>query len=173
MSGYHAVAVDGEIAPETLIRAVYGLDARASIEPRGTGEFPWGAAPGTAGVARAGGWTIVGGDLPPALGSDGESASLAELSRGRRLFRWVVANASGSVGLDQFTDGEHQRSFWSVEGEVVNSGGSPLAGEPEGGLEEADQGEVDERTIVGILEPHIGPWEVIGTAEYRMFSFGR
>jgi hypothetical protein len=172
MSGYHAVAVDGEIAPEILIRAVYGLDAGASVEPRGTGHFPWGADAGTAGVAVVGGWNLVCGDFPASFGSDEEAAALAELSRGRRLFRWAVEDASGSVGFDQITDGEHQRGFWSVEGEVVSSIGSPLDGEPEGGLEEAEQSEVDEWTVVGLLEPHLGPWDPIGSAEYRMYGFG-
>src|SRR5688500_9116287 len=115
MSGFHAVAIEGAVAPETLIRTVYGLDAGAALEPRGTGEFPGSSDPGTAGIASIGEWTIVAGGFPASLGSDDEAAGLARLSRGRRLFRWAEQTTSGSVGLDHYADGEHLRSFWSVE----------------------------------------------------------
>jgi hypothetical protein len=172
MSGFHAVAIEGAVDPETLIRPVYGLDAGAALKPQGTGEFPGSSDSGTAGVASSGGWTIVVGGFPADLGSDEEAARLARLSRGRRLFRWAEQTTSGSVGLDHFADGEHLRSFWSVEGEVVETKGAPLEGEPEGGFEEADQSEVDVWSVVEVLEPCIGPWDPIGAAEYRMFSFG-
>jgi len=126
MSGFHAVAVEGDGAPESLIRSVYGLEADVAVEPRGSGEFPGNSDLGEAGVARVGGWSIVAGGFPEGMGSDEETAILAQFSRGRRIFRWAEETTSGSVGLDSFADGEHLRSFWSVEGEVVETKGEPL-----------------------------------------------
>jgi len=172
MSGFHAVAVEGDGDPESLIRSVYGLDADVAVEPRGSGEFPGDADMGEAGVARVGGWSIVAGGFPEGVGGDEETAILARFSRVGRIFRWAEESTCGSVGLDSFADGEHLRSFWSVEGVVVATKGEPLEGEPEGGFEKVDQSEVDVWSVVDVLEPHIGPWDAIGAAEYQLFGFG-
>jgi hypothetical protein len=173
MGGFHALAVEGDLAPDALIRSVYGLGAEVALKPRGIGEFEHRADDRTAGAGHVAGWTVVWGCFPGSFGSVDELAGFAQLSRGRRLFRWAEESVSGSVGLDYFVDGEHLRNFWSIEGEVAEAQGSPLEGEPEGGFEEADQGEVDVWSVVEVLERYIGPWDTIGAAEYQMFSFGR
>jgi len=173
MGGFHAVAVEGDLAPDALIRSVYGLGADVALNPRGTGEFEHTAEERTAGVAQVAGWTIVWGGFPGSFGSVDEFSGLARLSRETRLFRWAEERVSGSVVLDYFADGEHLRNFWSVEGEVTEAEGPRLEGEPEGGFEEADQSEVDVWSIVEVLERYIAPWDTIGAAEYQMFSFGR
>jgi len=173
MGGFHAVAVEGDLEADALIRAVYGLGDEVALKPRGTGEFEHTAEDRTAGVAQVAGWTVMWGSFPASFGSVDEFPGLAQLSRERRLFRWAEERVSGSVVLDYFADGGHLRNFWSIEGEVAEAEGPPLEGEPEGGFEEADPSEIEIRSIVAVLERYIAPWDTIGAAEYQIFSFGR
>ena len=173
MGGFHAVAVEGDLAPDELIRSVYGLGADVALSPRGTGGFEHTADDRTAGVGHVVGWTVVWGDFPASFGSVDEFPGLALLSRDCRLFRWAEERVSGTVVLDYFADGEHLRNFWSIEGEVAETQGAPLEGEPDGGLEEADQSEVDIWSIVAVMERVVAPWDTVGAAEYQMFGFGR
>ncbi|HEX2077441.1 MAG TPA: hypothetical protein VHG08_07015 [Longimicrobium sp.] len=172
MSGYHAVAVKGRHDPADVIRAVYGVRTGEPVEAAGTGEFPSdGAQPATAVAGQVEGWTVVCGDFPPDMNDDAETARLAELSRGGTAARWATESASGALALDLFAGGQHQRHFFLVEGEVEGSTGEPLQGEPSGGLHETDPFELDEWTLVEVVEAHVAPWDAIAQAEYTRFRF--
>jgi hypothetical protein len=75
------------------------------------------------------------------------------------------------VGFDWFVDGEQRRRFWSVEGEAT-SAGTPVQGEPPGGLEEMDSFERDEWSIVEVVEALSVSWDVLNQADYQTFRIG-
>lgn len=172
MSGYHALAVRGELDAADVIRRVYGLGADDTIEPAGTGEFPGHFAdPESAIAARVAGWTVVCGDYPPDMLDDGETARLAELSRGRKVVRWATQSVTGAVGLDVFDDGAHRRSFWQMEGEVERDLGEPLPGEPAGGFQALDPFDRDEWKIVEAVQRQAASWDEMAEPEYTRFDF--
>lgn len=170
MSGYHAVAVQGQVKLEDLVGIVYQAEAVNPVAVDGEDGFPWGMDGDRAAAAHVGGWTVLAGSLPAELFSDEEAEHLAGLSRGRTLVRWFTEDTVGGIGLDVYENGARVRSFYRAEGEVLRAEGSPLEGEPEGGLEAADPFEVGEWEMVAVVERHALSWERMGEAEYQMYT---
>ncbi len=170
MSGYHAVAVRGQVDAAELIRAVYARQVGAFEMRSGEDGFPWGR-DDEAAYAHVDGWSLLFGGLPFGFGEEDETAELETLSRGRTLARWVVERTVGGVGFDLYADGRIVRAFMQTEGEVDRAEGEPVEGEPEGGLEAADPFEVDEWTVVRVIERHVLPWERMSEADYQVYTF--
>jgi hypothetical protein len=170
MSGYHAVAVRGQVDAAELIRAVYARRAGTFVTRSGEDGFPWGRDDNAA-YAHVDGWTLLFGGLPPGLGDAEETAELETLSRGRTLVRWLVERTVGGVGFDLYADGALVRGFLLTEGEIERSDGEPVQGEPAGGLDEVDPYELDEWTVVGVIERHVLPWDRMAQADYQVYTF--
>lgn len=170
MSGYHVVAVEGQADPETLIRVVYGREAGDPVTVDGEDGFPWGRDSDTAAVGHVRGWTLLCGSLPPLLDSDDEAAAFAQLSRRRRLVRWLTESTVGGVGFDVYVDGTPIRSFMFIEGAVTNSVGEPLEEEPEDGFHATPPFGLDAWEVVRVIEKYVMPWEQMAEAQYQLYT---
>lgn len=170
MSGYHAVAVQGQVDAAELIRAVYARQVGEFVMRSGEDGFPWGR-DDEAAFAHVDGWSLLFGGVPFDLDGDDETAELAALSRGRTLVRWLVERTVGGVGLDLYADGKIVRGFVLTEGEVERAEGEPIEGEPEGGLEEVDPYELDEWMVVSVIERHVLPWDRMAQVDYQVYTF--
>jgi hypothetical protein len=95
---------------------------------------------------------------------------LSGLSVGTKVLHWATDSASGGDGLGYLVDGAQRRSWWMVDGRIVESIGDPLPGEPDGGFDSLEPHDVDEWSIVGVVEALVDSWERLLAAEYRVFA---
>jgi len=87
---------------------------------------------------------------------------LQRLSAEGNLFHWTVEDTSGTLAFDYFERGNPRRSWWSCDGSISSSKGTPLAGEAPGKFAERLSAE----ELSGIEE-----WDVVAVAEGFGFSW--
>lgn len=103
-----------------------GWLTNSRLQAAGLGSFSTKGQRGIVGTGVVEGWSVIWG-VPLLQFGDDDSLSeiLQRISKDTEVFYWSVENAQ-SLRFEYFTQGKPQRTWWQLDGVVVQRSGAPL-----------------------------------------------